>query len=318
MMLKNNFLLLFGIVATMLIHVTWKWGLDYLTLDILANNIGRCGLFIFVLEMGRMCRESKDKLFLLKKISIIYLLCFVTYNTVLILTKESSIISYFRIFGKFILGVDGNIWIIHGLLVFLAIVFFCDRITYQSRIKLLFIGAGYSTLALTVFVYANVYKNIWMFDNNIIFKLFKNILGSNRPSVVLAVPFLYLGYISKNIKINRTLLKYVCIITNIVWIAEITLLQQLYSMNNVYMTIIGAIGILSLYLLIKTDDYNYPEFEIALIIFGLQYTIHTFVIWAFDLSFVGEYLLWFCVYTAVIVPIYYFVSMIIKRQIDHN
>lgn len=177
----------------------------------------------------------------------------------------------------------------------------------------------YSILAIIAFVYANVLKNIWMFDRNIIFKIFTRILGTNRPSIVLALPFLYFGYISSDFNFDRKLMKNVCVITNILWIAEIVFLRQFYNMNNVHMTIIGAIGTISLYLLIKPDSKTFYEFDyLALLIFGLQYSIHGLILWVFNVDDVFEYILWFCIYTAIIVATYFLASGRIKKHEENN
>lgn len=132
---RRNHLLITGIIATMLIHATWIWGLDSITLDILANNIGRCGLFIFVLETGRLIRVTSNKCLLLKKVSIIYILCFVILNTVLIFTVGNVKIDIPDILKKLILGIDGNIWIIHGMLVILILVISCRRLFDKSQVR---------------------------------------------------------------------------------------------------------------------------------------------------------------------------------------
>lgn len=153
-----------------------------------------------------------------------------------------------------------------------------------------------------------------MIDKGIIFKAFIHALGTNRPSIILEIPFLYFGYVSADWKLKKVHLSItIALLFFITWIIEIIALRQHLAMNNVYMTIIGAISTSLLWLCLKSSiNLNNKIDYLSLLIFGLQFSVHTFVVWICKINTILEYAILFISYTVVTLLLYFLISR--RRQ----
>lgn len=59
--IKNNKFAIIGLVFTQLIHCFWPYGKDSVFALIVANCIGRCGLFLFIIWLGDYIRIRHNK-----------------------------------------------------------------------------------------------------------------------------------------------------------------------------------------------------------------------------------------------------------------
>lgn len=308
--------LVLGLLFTQLIHCTWELGKSSVVMLILANNVGRCGLFLFVCFIGGYIWETKEKINIhIKIILVIYVLAFINNEFVDLLTGtysgiKSTVLSFIR-------GTPGNIWILYGALLFSVLIQINEKMNISIPSWCRKIIGGYCIIAIFLFCYANVYSGFVSFDNGLIIRAFYKILGTNRSPYILAVPFLMLGaYIEKNC-IYKEMSKYdifKTITILLVWCIEVTFINRMTGNYNIHMTIVGAFSVYYIYAFLKSILYKKETGSVIkskrlylyLFLFGIQFSLDRVVVYFFNLDGIGGRIIWFlsyCLVTLIIIRI---------------
>ena len=131
-----------GILGTQLIHCTWEFGSSSLLCLVMANNIGRGMLFLFVTYLGYWAYKNRNKSYKnILILGIVYITWFFL-NVIMEFITEKSV-GLKNTVLQFVRGTPGDIWIIYGLLVFCVLLLLHDKIT-NSKIKKIIkiIGGG--------------------------------------------------------------------------------------------------------------------------------------------------------------------------------
>ncbi len=307
--LGEEIFLIIGLLFTNLIHCSWIFGNTSESMLVLANNVGRGGLFLFILFLGSYIWKHKDNLnSLILQLLGIYVISFLFH-----IVTDCCVGSFSGIKGtfyQFIRGTPGNLWIVYGALVFSILVMVYERFNLNKHNKaLILFGGGYCIVALTLFCYANVYSGFLSFDNGFIMKAFNKILGSDRSPYVLAIPFMLIGAYMEEKKSKKWKVKLLCpVLFFVLWCVEVLLIKRITANYNIYMTMIGAISVISLYMVLKNvfaEEKSVSKkiltFYVAL--FGIQYSCNRFIVYYFDLAFVWQYLVWFFCYCVLMIVI---------------
>ncbi len=110
-------IIIIGLIGTQLIHCTWLFGDTSTVMLILANNVGRCGLFLYIMYLGYYVQKYSDDL---NKISIVAGISYIIGFTLNIFSDYigGTYMSWKYLLGTFCRGTRGNIWVIYGLMFF--------------------------------------------------------------------------------------------------------------------------------------------------------------------------------------------------------
>lgn len=138
-----------------------------------------------------------------------------------------------------------------------------------------------------------------MLDSGYIIKFFKIVLGSNRPSVMLAIPFMIFGFISNKITLCRKTVAIVSTFLIIGWIIEVYFIFSTLGKYNIFMTVIGGFACASIYLLLKDSNNLDADKDVVvsiLVLFGVQYSINELVIGLFKIQSIYRMLVWTLIY----------------------
>ncbi|WP_051211879.1 acyltransferase [Butyrivibrio fibrisolvens] len=378
--ISRNLFLIIGVFFTQLIHCTWPYGEDDDVLLLLANCVGRCGLFLFVIWIGDFIWLNRRRI---KTITVlffqIYVIGFALHCIKAFLTGEYflSIRRMVHICGDFLRGTPGNIWIIYGgiSICFLKCMTDCinapqshencfftsepvlckkkgssdtNNTTCPIAVKPVNIsvlangGTAYSIIALFLFIYANIYMHIYTVDNGAVIYGFTRILGTNRPAIMLGVPFIIWGYRAHAYNFRRGTLIVVGGVSFVAWCVEDVLINKFLHIYNIHMTFVGAVCCMAIYLLIREKIHDnagshytgfvaqtsrnnqnmqassseslksLSEHCFLLLQFALQYSIQGMVSWCLNIHTKDSSIIWlaiYCVITWFIIAFYYFMGL---------
>lgn len=309
---SKDLFLIIGLIFTNLIHCTWKFGNTSNIMLVLSNNIGRCGLFLFVLFLGGyIYRNRQRSMQILVRLLSIYVVSFIL--NILVNCYLGIDLEIKSVLLEFVRGTPGNIWIIYGSIVFCVLMIFYERfVVLEDRKVIIIIGTVYSIIALVLFCYANIYSSFVSIDNGLILKLFHKILGTNRSPYILAIPFLFAGALLEEYHLKVTIAPTIALF--IIWCVEVFFINLLTGNYNIYMTIVGMLSTVTMYTFIKSrlkivGDLSAGSVTFYTLLFSIQYSVNSFVESVFKINMEWKSLTWYVLYCLIIVQIIYLIKV---------